>query len=43
MLSSLYGNLNEDLYQHLKYFIRIYIIVQGADDDLRRTSFPFSL
>lgn len=43
MLSTFYGNLNEDPYQHLTDFIKIYNVVQGADDELGRNLFPFSL
>lgn len=43
MLATFYGNLNEDPYQHSKNFIRVCNVVQGADNELRITLFPFSL
>lgn len=43
MLPTIYENLHEDTYQHLKDFNRVCNVGQGADDELRRTLFPFSL
>lgn len=43
MLPTFYGNLNENLYKNLKDFIRVCDVIQGADDELRQTLFPFSL
>ena len=46
MLSSFYGNINEDPYKHLDEFLEIYStmkIQNFTDDALRLTLFSFSL